>query len=650
MAESKKYESLAEYIFEHYEKIIKDKLIAYFKENALYGSREEWDEPEKYGFGVEEITLSQPRLFPFWSSNNQLDFDMLVHAVTTIHCMVGDEAQLDFFENDFTFCMAGKISGGKLSIGHKSICIGKDNRPFDKARSLNQFLVPFISTEMYEAYATEMLLEYWPEALKKPTKINPFKFAGKMGLRVDFGHVPATSFGRIVFAREQGKIYDFENKELMDTSIPANTIVVSLKSLEDHRYGNITNTIIHECVHKYIHQNYFELQALLNSGETSLTCYMKEMENPSTDKLRNKYFMEIQAKSIAPKILMPAEPAKKKFNEILKKLRRSGYYSKYKLFDAAVLKFADFFGTSVESSTIRLKELGFSKAVSSLKKSDNKVEKSYKSSVHLKGGKTFVITEGQAMDAILCNETLRKYVSRGLFLYVDGMFVINDKKYVKRYKTGGTRLTGLALRDVSKCCLIFDSRIENTIINFDPETFNMVTFSSGGFKTEHTRKTDISFASGSNRDIVSRAKADGLMHPATVEFNKANAIVTAMKKKRNFGEKLSCLLSHADFADLSNRKIGALCGLNDKTIASYKNGSSEPNQKNLYAICGGLKLHPLISEHLFSSLGWSIQLNCDDEKRNYYNFLIQVRYVDGLDSWNASIRDEFPDDISATLP
>lgn len=648
MAESKKYESLAEYIFVHYEKIIKQKLMAYFKENALYGSREEWDEPEKYGFAVEEIKLSEPRVFPFWSSSTLLDFDMLVHAITTIRCMVGDEAQLDFFENDFTFCMAGKIGGGKLSIGHKNICVGKDIRPFDKAKSLNPFLVPFISTEMYEAYATEMLIQYCPEAVNKPTKINPFKFAGKMGLRVDFGQIPSTSFGKIVFAREQGKIYDFESKQLVDTSIPANTIVVALKSLEEHRYGNIANTIIHECVHKYIHQNYFELQTLLNSGETSLTCHMKEMENPSSEKLKNKFFMEIQAKSIAPKILMPASAAKKKFNELLKKLRRAGC-SKYELFDAAVLKFADFFGTSVESSIIRLKELGFSKAVSSKKNSENKVEKSYKSSVNLKGGKTFIITEGQATEAILCNEILNKYVSKGLFVYVDGMFVINDKKYVKRYKSGGTRLTGLALRDVSKCCLIFDSTIENTVINFDPETFNMVTFSSGGFKTEHTRKTNISFTSGSNRELISKAKSDGLKNPATIEYNKANAIVIELRKYRSFGAKLSYLLSLEEYRN-SDRQIGVACGLDGKTIASYKKGISTPDQNKLYAICGGLKLHPIVSEHLFGFFGWDTQINCEDEKRGYYNFLLRLRFLDGLESWNTSIKERFPDDVAACLP
>ena len=229
------------------------------------------------------------------------------------------------------------------------------------------------------------------------------------------------------------------------------------------------------------------------------------------------------------------------------------------------------------------------------------------------------------------------------------MFVINDKKYVKRYKSGGTRLTGLALRDVSKCCLIFESTIENTIINFDPETFNMLTFSSGGFKTEHTRKTKVSFASGSNKELIAKAKADGLMHPATIEYNKANAIVAELRKCRSFGDKLSYLLNLEEYRN-SDRQIGVMCRLDGKTIASYKKGLSIPDQNKLYAICGGLKLHPIVSEHLFSFFGWDTQLNCEDEKRRYYNFLLRLRFLDGLESWNLSIKEKFPGEVGASLP
>lgn len=78
--------------------------------------------------------------------------------------------------------------------------------------------------------------EYFPEALKTPTKLDSYSFAKASGLNIQFDEFSSNTsiFGRLYFYEDEF------------SGIPAKTIVID-KNIKSN--AMINSTIIHECFH-----------------------------------------------------------------------------------------------------------------------------------------------------------------------------------------------------------------------------------------------------------------------------------------------------------------------------------------------------------------------------------------------------------------
>lgn len=85
----------------------------------------------------------------------------------------------------------------------------------------------------------------------------------------------------------------------------------------------MNNTIIHECVHWERHKMFFELMRLLSHECHSISCKIIEIYGKDKTKSTPLDWIEWQANTLAPKILMPVSTTKKFIQDRLYNLRQS---------------------------------------------------------------------------------------------------------------------------------------------------------------------------------------------------------------------------------------------------------------------------------------------------------------------------------------
>lgn len=639
-----KYRSLGDFLIVNEYRFIISEILNYIRKNSIYTSSEVFKNPQKYDLRI-DMDISLVKEQHFKASSFNLDFDIVVRAITSITELVGDELYTNSFNDKFTLTLSGYLFNGLHNLKCHKVELGDCARPYSVEKSLSKFLVPYVHDYQYEKYATEFLKEFLPTAIKNPITVIVPLIIRRMELNLIKGVLPDDAFGKMIFNYEQ-VINVHENGKKVKSLAKPGTVMIDYKIFDLHYIGRLNNTIMHECVHWWIHRKYFELQKLLDSGETSLICENEENEMPSESEFKNKYYMELQARQIAPRILMPELAAKKKFKTIMNKLKTGKYTSRKEYISHCVDEFADFFSVSLESAKIRLCDLGFSEVLSILKTVNGKEIIPFKYSIKLKPRQTFIIDSLQAAQIIMKNTKIRELVREGKFIYIDGFFVLNDAKYVKIYKNSKPKLTTIALNDVSKCCLLFDIVNESVSINYNPSVYNYMNFYSGGAITTYKKKYTVKESKDVNKNVFELASGKRLRE----DNDEAIALINEMRKLRSFGEKFTYLLSDNEncLCYKYDTTVAKKCHTTDKTIKSYKDGKTKPNLKQMIAICGGLKLHPRLSNYLLKSLTYDINDNEEDPYPLYVE-LINTKYPFGLDEWNKTIKEAYPNNCEYLL-
>lgn len=641
---TRRYESLVDYIYAIYKEQISKALLAYFASIGRYINQEEADNPEQYGLET-VFNWIITSIHYFKAPNYDLDFDMAIKMHLEVTDYVGDDLETNVFEGTYTLRMSAVLHHGLKNLTIEKILDGYQCREYSKDNSLSEFLTPYIGKNDYERYAYDFLKLYFPRALETPCSVSPLIVIKNMGLNVMFSPMQTGINGEIIFSKKKVQRYNFD-KDILETVIaPSGTILLNSDLLSKEKFGSLNNTVIHECIHWWLHRKYFELQTLLNPDDFSSVTYVDEMEMPDEKKFKNKYFMELQARTIAPMVLMPETQIRKMYEQVRDKLeRRKSYHSKKKTYFNAIYKIADFFGASPTSSRIRIENLGYTE-VAFIKKLDSLQEiKPFKSSVHLKPGQSYIVEFAEAVKALGKNPELNKELNDGHILYVDGLFVVNDPTYVKRFKNGNMRLTNLALADVSKCCLLFCTEAESVTVNYDPAKFNFVTFCSGGSKND--TKRSVSIRTIDNEKVL---KLKRKAQQQVDELNDAQDVISHMNEFSFLYEKLNYLMTSGIVCDVkSDSAIAKRTGISDKTIKKMRVGESTPDEKQLLAICSGLKLHPYISKYLFKCARLDI-FSTNEEPFPFYVVLLNTCYKAGRDAWNVMIHEAYPKALNYSI-
>lgn len=230
---------------------------------------------------------------------------------------------------------------------------------------MTKFLIPYIYVKDLDRHAENFLKRYCPEVLEKPMALPVKKIIDAMDLTVYPAPLPDEVFGKTYFNNATVEIYkDYDESEIITKKITAGTILVNPKVFFMRNIGSVNNTIIHECVHWDKHHNFFELQKILNPEINAISCAVVEDYKKRSDNYEDALsWMEWQANSLAPRILIPARTGREKLKSILADLHRTmpGMRNAF-IMEMAITEFANFFKVSIMAAKIRALDLGFEQA------------------------------------------------------------------------------------------------------------------------------------------------------------------------------------------------------------------------------------------------------------------------------------------------
>jgi hypothetical protein len=208
-------------------------------------------------------------------------------------------------------------------------------------------LIPHYSTADLENVASSFLVEYCPEALKTPMPV-PIKkiMTKKLGLSIK--HIRITEdfsvYGLTCFNSGKIEVYNGKDDIYFELPVKRGTIIIDPDTSLKRCKGCYFNTLAHETVHWWKHRDYQLLQGVIELRYNVQNS--KIIEQCKTD----EDWMEWQAESIAPRILMPLDMFILKYQEIIK-------HSTDNLPEWSIVsELSDFFKVSKKSAQIRLRE------------------------------------------------------------------------------------------------------------------------------------------------------------------------------------------------------------------------------------------------------------------------------------------------------
>ena len=315
----------------------------------------------------------------------------------------------------------------------------------------------------FEAEAEAFLRRYQcEEAIYNPQPIPIYEIATKlMSLEVvqsECLSLDGSVQGAIAFTKGVVDVYDWQTEEYIGYQAQSPTVFIDSGIVNE---GRIRNTLAHECFHWWKHRNYFNYNRTHeNSAEFGIRC---DTKTPRLDTSSGQWTeverMEWQARTIAPKILMPRTTTKIKadslFGELITGDKRS---ARVEVAGAVVDRLADFFKVSRQSAAIRMVELGYYEAEpycsnDAVPSTTRENRKQSKAASHHQP-----ISQADAFKLYFSNDFLRTTIDTGAFCFVDGYFVLRNEKYVSS-DSGGISLTEYAKAHLYECMLDFSSKL-----------------------------------------------------------------------------------------------------------------------------------------------------------------------------------------------
>lgn len=324
----------------------------------------------------------------------------------------------------------------------------------------NPFM-PFV--EDFEVEAETFLQKYCKEVLNHPQATPIWDIAQKQ-MNLDIVDTESLSpddsiQGAIAFTAGIIEVYDWSSEEYIGYEVTHPTIFLNSDILNP---GRLNNTLAHECYHWYKHRAYFRYQSAHNLGaEFAFRCVVSDQHS------RNEHWtdiekMEWQARTIAPKILMPRSTVRMLLADYLvDQQNRKVQISDLK---SVVDKVAEIYKVSRQSAAIRISELGFPEAVELYNNEIISIDRQHSKVTTAAKYHQQSIDEVSAFQLYISSEFLKATLNTGAFCYAEGYFVLRDEKYVLPGEHG-LFLTEYAKHHLSECTLDFSYKLVCNRVN-----------------------------------------------------------------------------------------------------------------------------------------------------------------------------------------
>lgn len=474
----------------------------------------------------------------------------------------------------------------------------------------------------YEKEAEAFLTKYeCADAIDNPRPIPIWDIATKlMSLEIidtEYLSVDGSVQGAIAFTRGIIEVFDWSAEETIGYEVSQPSIFVDA---DITNIGRFNNTLAHECFHWWRHRNYFNYKRNHENGaEFAFRCNKTLSTTGSLiiGKWSDIDKMEWQAKTIAPKILMPRNAFKKKVDHSYQMLIEDNPNADQNAITERVINnVAEFFKVSKQSAAIRMFELGYVEAEAYCSGESNV------STEQLQRRKATQAKRHQRPISLLNafklyreNDLLRETLNTGAFCFAEGYFVLNDKRYLTDTGNGIKSMTSYAREHLAECTLDFAIKlIPDSLIH---GTSQMMYRSDNVFNTESTYD-----ANTQNTELFNIAK------DFEKRLKRAQATATtpaAWMKKR------------MDEEHWYESTFEAKTGLDKMNYSRVQGGIHNFTLRPLVAMGVGLGLDLSEMEEVLRLGGMSFKPG--DKEQEAYKFLFTAFYGKDIDTCNDFLKE-----------
>lgn len=433
---------------------------------VIAGSIEEFITGNKNSLSDDKISNAQKLEFEgmdingvsFKKTSSQED-ENLSFRIDVLAYVSADKRYYHDHEDKITSMWLSLEASCMLNDGMKNFKITSveeySKKEFDGRNNLSRSLVPYLYVKDADDVAEQFLKEYCPAALENPMRLPAVEVAANMGLEIYSAPLENNICGKIYFDPATEKIYKkYPLLDLTEANISAGSILID----PDCKFGTLSNTIIHECVHWKWHRLFFEMKKLLTKDPVSMAYKESGYSNKTGSKATEIDWIEWQANELAPKILMPASMTRKYIKDKFAALRRTTRENvrDAEIFQQTIASTAAFFNVSRSSAKLRAAELGFEQAKGVFVYVDGKYIKPFSFDKNaLVKNETFVINSVSAAKLVIDSPDLYALLLANKIVFVNNMLCINNEKYIQYDKEGFPSMTRYALDHADECCLVF---------------------------------------------------------------------------------------------------------------------------------------------------------------------------------------------------
>lgn len=548
-----------------------------------------------------------------------LAFDIILEAEIEVRGAGRRDWESDLCSKWFVLTCTGTLTAGLDDF--RIIKTEPYNQKNYRENPLSDALVPYLHADKLDDAATAFLQKYYPEALKTPMPIDTKLLAQRMGLQIVTQQLTEdfSVFGQIFFADADSEVYDYKNRKMTTRRFEAGTIVVDPQTFLLRNLGSVNNTIVHECVHWDRHRKAFELERLYNASATQIKCIVVGGVKSESNRTANDW-MEWQANVLAPRIQMPIGSFKTKANEYVRKYRQLRNTNELvDVMEPVIDELASFFCVSRCAAKIRMVDAGYEEAVGAFTYIDGRYVKPHafkKGSISR--NQTYSISLDDAMFETLLNQTLRPHSLNGDLVYVDSHVCVNDPKYVLRSDEGGYEMTEYGRLHLDECCLAFNLKVKHASKYSEQFYKECVLYRDVNSGLHFEAK----FSPENSKSAVDKANAISELNKEITEL-----LVTLPKVFS------TSLVKIMEWAEISVEELAESSKLSSKTIQRLRTQADyNVNMKTVVAICIGMHLHPLLSQHLIESAGLSFRYVVPEHAT--YQFFVTGYYGHSIDDCN----------------
>ena len=419
--------------------------------------------------------------------------------------------------------------------------------------------------------------------------------------------------GAIAFTKGIIEVYDWSAEETIGYEVTHPTVFVDA---DITNVGRINNTLAHECFHWWRHRNYFNYKRNHENGtEFAFRCNRRISATGSLlgGKRSDIDWMEWQAKTIAPKILMPRTAFKKKVDHLYQVLLADNPSAERSIVTEYVIdNVADFFEVSRQSAAIRMLELGYSEAEAYCAcESNTPTVQIQRHKMTRAKRHQHPITHLDAFKLYQENELLRETLNTGAFCFADGYFVLNDERYLYDAGNGVKAMTSYAKEHLAECTLDFS-------IKLIPDSL-MHGASQMMFRSDSVYNTESAYdANTQNTELFNKAKD----FEKKLKRAQATAITPAAWMKKRMAEE-----------NWYEYTFEQKTGLDKMTYSRLQGEKHKFSLRTLVAMGVGLGLDLMEMEEVLRLGGMAF--NDGDTEQFAYKYLFTGFYQKDIETCNA---------------